>query len=103
MADNLAAILFGEPYESISPLESSRIKESDARPCLGRYKRRKDFIRPGAVLAVEWKDGYLWLNRGGPAYVSALIPLAGGGCLDRLFGGRVTFAKSAAGNIDRLV
>jgi len=32
MADNLAAILFGEPYESISPLESSRIKESDARP-----------------------------------------------------------------------
>jgi CubicO group peptidase (beta-lactamase class C family) len=102
MANNLAAILFGEPYEVFSPLDSSGVDESRALPYLGRYKGGKDFIRPGAELAVEWKDGHLWLNWG-PGYVSALIPLAGGGFLDRLFGGRVVFVKNTAGDIERLV
>jgi len=102
MADNLAAILFGEPYDSFTPLDSSRVDESGASPYLGRYEGGKDFIRPGATLAVEWKDGHLWLNWG-PGYVSALIPLAGQGFLDRLFGGRVTFIKNTAGKVDRLV
>jgi len=102
MADNLAAILFGEPYEPFSPLESSRLEKSDAQAYLGRYKGGRDFIRPGAELSVEWKDGYLWLNWG-PGYVSALIPFVGGGFLDRLFGGRVSFSRNASGKVDRLV
>jgi hypothetical protein len=102
LIDNLAAILFGEPYESFSPLDSAAVDASCASPYLGRYKGGQDFIRPGADLAVEWKDGHLLLNWG-PGYVSALLPLTDEGFLDRLFGGRVTFIKNAAGDIDRLV
>jgi CubicO group peptidase (beta-lactamase class C family) len=102
MADNLAAILFGEPHDSFTPLDSSRVEESQASPYIGRYEGGEDFIRPGASLAVEWKDGHLWLNWG-PGYVSALIPLTGQGFLDRLFGGHVTFVKNTAGKVDCLV
>ena len=95
LIDDLAAILFGEQYEGLSPLPSPRVDQSQVSLYLGRYKGGKDFIRPGADLAVEWKDGYLWLNWG-PGYVSALIPLSGGQFLDRQFGGRVSFTKSTA-------
>ena len=102
LIDDLAAILFGEPYEPFSPLDSALVDESWASPYLGRYKGGEDFIRPGATLAVEWKDGHLWLNWG-PGYISALIPLSGGQFLDRLFGGRVSFIRNKAGDVARLV
>jgi CubicO group peptidase (beta-lactamase class C family) len=102
LIDDLAAILFGEPYEAFAPLSSSRVEESQVSSYLGRYNGDKDFIRPGADLAVEWKDGHLWLNWG-PGYVSALIPLTGGQFLDRLFGGRVSFINSPAKGVERLI
>ncbi len=102
VADGLAALLFGEPDEPFFLAATMDVGEKAASPLAGRYQGGEDFIRPGAALAVLWKDGHLWLDWGG-GYVAALVPLADGSYLDRLFGGRVRFIIDGRGVVDGLV
>ena len=98
MADDLAAILFGEPY---------RIPELRARPLdpavlsayAGRYQFGPDFITPNNVVQVEARDGQLVLRSPSDSY---LIPQPDGTFLDRAYGGQVTFVKDQQGKVNEL-
>ena len=48
IADDLAAILFGEPEEPFVLAPTMKVGEKTAAPLAGRYQGGEDFIRPGA-------------------------------------------------------
>lgn len=102
MIDDLAAILFGEDYDVPRLAPSRQVDKKTAESVIGTYQGGRDFVRPGARLSVENRGDYLALNWGG-GYISALIPLADGNFLDRLFGGRVEFVRDQRGQVDQLI
>jgi CubicO group peptidase (beta-lactamase class C family) len=102
MIDDIAAIALGEKYEAIELARSPHIDSKTAEALTGRYQGGADFIRPNARLAVERRGDDLFLNWGG-GYVSAMIPLADGSFLDRVFGGRVRFVKDEKGAVTQLL
>jgi CubicO group peptidase (beta-lactamase class C family) len=102
MIDDLAAILFGEDYEVPRLASSRQVDKRTAESVIGTYQGGQDFVRPGARLSVENRGDYLALNWGG-GYISALVPLADGSFLDRLFGGRVEFERDQRGQVDELI
>ncbi|MEW6207059.1 MAG: serine hydrolase domain-containing protein [Acidobacteriota bacterium] len=100
--DDIAAIALGEKYEAFELARSGRIDPKQLDSLTGRYQGGADFIRPNARLAVERRGDDLFLNWGG-GFASALIPLADGSFLDRLFGGRVSFVKDDKGAVTQLI
>jgi CubicO group peptidase (beta-lactamase class C family) len=102
MIDDIAAIALGEKYEAIELARSDRIDSKQLDSLTGRYQGGADFIRPNARLSVERRGDDLFLNWGG-GYLSAMIPLADGSFLDRLFGGRVRFVKDDKGAVTQLL
>jgi hypothetical protein len=102
MIDDLAAILFGEKYEVPRLASSFRMDEKTARTVVGNYQGGQAFVRPGARISIEEKDDHLFLNWGGGT-ISALIPMADGSFLDRLFGGYVSFQRDENGEVCRLI
>ncbi len=102
MIDDLAAILFGKEYEVPRLARNFQVDKRTAGSLIGTYQGGQDFIRPGARISVENRGDYLVLNWGG-GYISALIPLADGSFLDRLFGGRVEFGRDQRGQVDQLI
>lgn len=94
MADVLAAIVFGEKYESPRPPAS--VAAVLLRTYAGRYQFGQDFVfNPGVVATVEEVGGQLRMISGVSA--SYLIPQSDTSFLDRLYGGVVSFRKNDAG------
>ena len=91
MADDLAAIVFGEKYEGLhSPI---KIGPSILDSYVGRYQFGPDFTyNPGATVTVEKNGDQLLMQiaGGGTTY---LIPQSETRFVDRLFGGVVSFPK----------
>ncbi len=102
MIDDVAAIALGEKYEAFELARSRRIDSKLIETLTGRYQGGADFIRPNAVLVVERQGDDLFLNWGN-GFLSAMIPLADGSFLDRLFGGRVRFIKDDRGTVTQLI
>jgi CubicO group peptidase (beta-lactamase class C family) len=91
MADDLAAIVFGQKYEALhSPI---KIGPSILDSYIGRYQFGPDFTyNPGATVTVEKNGDQLLMQiaGGGTTY---LIPQSETRFVDRLFGGVVSFPK----------
>jgi CubicO group peptidase (beta-lactamase class C family) len=99
MADDLAAIVFGQKYEALSP--PVRVDPTVLDSYTGQYRFGEDFAyNPGSTVRVERKEnGLFMLTTGGDTY---LIPQPGDRFIDRLFGGTVTFEREPQGNVNQL-
>ena len=99
MADDLAALVFSEKYEPLSP--PVRLDPTVLDSYTGEYRFGEDFVyNPGSIVHVERKANALFmLTGGGDTY---LIPQPGDKFIDRLFGGTVTFAHAPQGNVNQL-
>jgi CubicO group peptidase (beta-lactamase class C family) len=99
MADDLAAIVFGEKYEV--PGEPAKISAAALESFEGRYQFGQDFtFNPGTVVTIEKAGNDLRMQTaGGTTY---LIPQSETRFLDRLFGGVVTFKRDASGAVTQL-
>jgi CubicO group peptidase (beta-lactamase class C family) len=99
MADDLAAIVFGEKYEAPHP--PARITPAVLESYVGRYQFGQDFVyNPGSMATIVKRGNDLLMQTpGGTTY---LIPQAENSFVDRLFGGVVTFRKDASGAITHL-
>jgi CubicO group peptidase (beta-lactamase class C family) len=99
MADDLAAIVFGEKYESPHPPAS--ISPAILESYAGRYQFGQDFTyNPGITATIVKRGNELRMESpGGTTY---LIPQSETSFVDRLFGGVVTFRKDASGAITQL-
>src|SRR5262249_35914580 len=56
---DLAAIAFGEPYETLAVNPSLKLDPQKAAPFMGRYQGGADFLLPNASLTLEQRDGHL--------------------------------------------
>ena len=94
IADDIAAIVFGQKYE----VPSAPVDVSPARldTYVGKYQFGQDFVyNPGAQVLVERAaDGLRLTSAGTESY---LIPQSNNVFKDRLYGGTVTFESSPAG------
>ena len=99
MADDLAAIVFGQKYAS--PQKPANVSAASLENYSGRYQFDQDFtFNPGATVTVERIDNTLRMVTGGST--SYLIPQSETTFVDRLFGGVVSFAKGANGKVTSL-
>ncbi len=102
MINDLAAILFSEPYEALTVNPNLKIDQKVTETYLGRYQGGSDFLVAGASATVERQDGNLavrW-SWGG---LSWLVPLTEAKFYDRSSGGVVTFVKDDKGRISHLI
>jgi CubicO group peptidase (beta-lactamase class C family) len=102
MIDDLAAMVFGEPYEILAVNPDLQIDPQVMKGYLGLYRGDSDFFVPGATITVESRDGHLAMkwSMGG---VSWLVPMTEAQFYDRSFGGGVSFVKDAAGQVSHLI
>jgi len=102
MITDLAAMVFGEPYEILAINPGLEIDPKVLDAYLGHYRGDADFFVPGASITVESRDGHLTMkwSMGG---VSWLVPMTESTFYDRSYGGRVTFVKDAAGRVSHLI
>jgi hypothetical protein len=100
MADDLAAIVFGEKYEVPQP--PAKVSPSVLQGYAGRYQFGQDFTyNPGSVVTVVQMGNELAMQTGGGT--TYLIPRAEATFMDRLFGGVVTFTRDATGAATHLI
>lgn len=99
MADDLAAIVFGEKYEV--PKASMKLSSASLAGNVGRYQFGQDFTyNPGALVSVQQRGDELVMLNGPDA--TYLLPQSENKFLDRLYGGTVTFVPDASGAITKL-
>ena len=102
MIDNIAAIVFDEPYEALAVNPGLKIAPEVAAPYLGRYEGGADFFVPRATMTIEKQEGGL-TSRWSMGGLSFFVPMTETQFYDRTFGGVVTFVKNDKGEISRLV
>jgi CubicO group peptidase (beta-lactamase class C family) len=104
MADDLAAIVFGEPKTAPFPPKPIIIPPEVLGTYCGSYRFGEDFsFNPGMRAEVRIEEGGLVLVSGGGGGASYLIPLGENRFIDRLYGGVVSFEKAADGPAPHLV
>lgn len=98
MINDIAAIAFGEPCETLAVNKDLRIDPRVISSYTGFYQGGGDFFVPNASLTVEEREGHLAMrwSLGG---LSWLVPMTESQFYDRTFGGRVTFVKNERGEI----
>jgi CubicO group peptidase (beta-lactamase class C family) len=96
MITDLAAMVFGEPYEALAINPRLKTDPKVSEGYLGRYEGGEDFFVPRASITLERRDGVLAMrwSMGG---VSWLVPMTETKFYDRIFGGLVTFVKDNNG------
>jgi CubicO group peptidase (beta-lactamase class C family) len=99
---DLAAMVFGEPYEvlAINPQLKTDPKLIDGY--LGRYEAGDDFFIPRASVRVERRGGNLAMQWSMGA-VSWLAPITESKFYDRIFGSSVSFVKGENGKVSHLI
>lgn len=104
MADDLAAIVFGEERQPLIPAAPVQVDPVILDSFVGSYQFGEDFtFNPRMIGAVKRKDdGLVLFSRGGGG-ASYLIPQNENRFLDRLYGGIVSFVIDAHGNVTHLI
>ncbi len=102
MINDISAIAFGEPYETLKVNATLNLDSKVSAPYLGRYNGGADFFVPNAYLTVEKREGHFAMrwSMGG---LSWLVPINESKFYDRNFGGTVTFVKNDRGEISHLI
>ncbi len=104
MADDLAAIVFGETRTPPFPSEPVVVPTDVLEGCTGSYKFGEDFtFNPRMIGEVRKRGDWLVLISGRGGGESYLIPLGDNRFIDRLYGGFVTFEKNTSGRVTHLV
>lgn len=99
MSDDLAAIVFGEPYQR--PVRPVSIAAPVLQAYVGHYQFGQDFTyNPGAKVEIERDGDELLMRVGGDA--TYLIPRSDNSFVDRLYGGVVGFNKNSDGTVTAL-
>jgi CubicO group peptidase (beta-lactamase class C family) len=102
MINDLGAIVFAEPYETLAINAKLTIDPKVMDMYLGRYQSGSDFFAPGATITAEKQDGHLVL-RWSMGASSWLAPITEAKFYDRMFGANVTFVKDDKGKISHLI
>lgn len=89
ISEDLAAILFGEKYET-PRIQRANVDPSLFNAALGTYEFGPDFIRPSAVVTFVREGDHL-LMQWSPTFHSVLVPLGPDEFLDRSIWARVIF------------
>jgi CubicO group peptidase (beta-lactamase class C family) len=102
MLNDVAAIAFGEPYETLSVNAALKIDPKVSDTYLGRYNGGAEFFAPNAYINIEKREGHFAMrwSLGG---LSWLVPISETKFFDRNFGGTVSFVKNDKGEIAHLV
>ncbi|HSA92706.1 MAG TPA: serine hydrolase domain-containing protein [Terriglobales bacterium] len=98
MADDLAAILFGEPYR-VPELTAHPLDEAVLSALPGRYQFGPDFFTPNLVIKVEARQHDLAIATPDEIY---LIPQSDGSFIDRGYGGKMSFSRDEQGKVNQL-
>ena len=99
MAQDLAAIVFGESYQVPKLDTSSSLAPALLERYAGHYRFGQDFVfNPGLAVSVERSSDNLVMRMadGGESF---LLPQSENAFLDRAYGGRVTFVRGADGAV----
>ncbi len=102
MITDLAAMVFGEPYETSSINAGAKIDSKVIDGFLGRYEGGADFFIPRASITLEKRDGNLAL-RWSTGAVGWLTPMTESKFYERVFGASVTFVKDDKGKVSHLI
>jgi len=99
---DLAAMVFGEPYETSTINAGLKIDPKAIDGYLGRYEGGADFFIPRASVTVEKRDGNLAL-RWSTGAIGWLTPMTESKFYERIFGASVTFVKDDKGKVSHLI
>jgi CubicO group peptidase (beta-lactamase class C family) len=102
MVNDVAAMVFGEPYEVMSAMKMVKLDPKVAAALVGRYQSDANFFRPNAVLSIERQGEHLGLNYWGSGAVP-LTPLSETKFYDRTFGASITFARNERGEVTHFI
>jgi len=102
MITDLAAMVFGEPYETSSINAGLKIDPKVIDGYLGRYEGGADFFIPRASITLEKRDDNLAL-RWSTGAVGWLAPMTESKFYERIFGASVTFVKDDKGKVSHLI
>jgi len=102
MITDLAAMVFGEPYDTASINPGLKIDPRVIDGYLGRYEGGADFFIPRASITVEKRDGNLAL-RWSTGAVGWSTPMTESKFYERIFGAAVTFVKDDKGKVSHLI
>lgn len=102
MINDIAAIVFGEPYEVMTVPKTLKLDPKVTAAFVGRYQSDANFFRPNAVLSIEKQGEHLGLNYWGTGGVP-LTPLSETKFYDRTFGASVTFVRDDKSTVTHLV
>jgi len=102
MITDLAAMVFGEPYDTSTINAGLKIDPKVIDSYLGRYEGGADFFIPRASITVEKRDGNLAM-RWSVGATGWLAPMTESKFYDRIFGASVTFVKDDKGKISHMI
>jgi len=95
LTDDLAAIVFGQPYRTLQLLPQP-VAPAVLAAAVGGYQFGPEFFTPNLPVQVAVRDGQLVLKSPEDIF---LIPQPDGTFLDRAYGGTVTFKSDAQGTV----
>jgi CubicO group peptidase (beta-lactamase class C family) len=101
MINDIAAMAFGEPYETLAAKKDLEIDPKVIESYLGFYQGGEDFFVANASLTLEKREGRL-VMRWSMGGLSWLVPVSESRFYDRTFGGLVTIGKNDRGEISHL-
>ncbi len=96
IADNLAAIGFGENYEPLQLLAKSKIDAPVLQDITGLYRFGSDFYVPGGTIRLIESDGRILIPG---AQGGALLPVSGNTFIHRQHWFRITFERGTDGKV----
>ncbi|MGA9994189.1 MAG: serine hydrolase, partial [Pyrinomonadaceae bacterium] len=102
IANDLAAMVFGEPYKIPSLMKPVKLDEKVLEPLVGRYKFGPDYFVPGAIASIEKRDGQLNMALSTGASVT-LLPQSDVRFFDRVFWDEIIFEKDNRGEATELI
>ncbi len=99
---DLAAMVFGEPYEALAINPQLRTNPKVTDSYLGQYEGGDDFFIPKASLKVEKRGDNLAMvwSIGSTSW---LAPVTDAKFYDRIFGASVTFVKGNDGKVSHMI
>lgn len=103
IANDLAAMVFGEKYETPKLVKPLKLDEKFLEPLVGSYKFGSDFFVPGAIATIEERGGQLKMALNTGAGVVTLLPQSETKFFDRVFWEEIIFEKNERGETTQLI
>jgi hypothetical protein len=102
ISNDLAALVFGEPYEIPRIVKPLKLDEKTSDAFVGRYQFGTDYFVPGAIATIEKRSGQLIMKLSTGANV-VLLPQSDLKFFDRVFWETILFVKDGKGEITHLL